>query len=101
VLGLIGNTGDDLVEDFLVDHKARASAAALPMIEEDGSRRAGNELLGICIVEHDHRRFAAEFKRDFLQATGSRLDDQFAETPTYVLPIRAADKYQEPSSAAE
>src|ERR1700722_3521818 len=70
---------DDPVENFLVDEEARAGAAALAVIEEDGAGGAGDGGVEIGVVENDVGGLAAEFERDFFEVAGAGLDDELAD----------------------
>ena len=77
--GGLGDAVDDLVENFLFDEEARAGAAALALIEEDGHGGAGDGGFEIGVVHDDVGRLAAEFERDFLQVAGRGVDDELAD----------------------
>jgi len=62
-----------------VRHEARAGAAALAVVEEDGAGGAGNRRFDIGIAEDDRRRLAAQFQRYLLQIAGGGLDDELAD----------------------
>ena len=79
LLGLVGDAGDDVVEDRLLHVQPRAGVAALAVVEEDPVGGADDRALRIGVGEHDVRRLAAELERDLLQVPGRGLDDQLAD----------------------
>ena len=68
-----------LSKTFFFDEEARAGAAALAVIEEDGHGGAGNGGFEIGVVDDDVGRFAAEFERNFLQVAGRGVNDELAD----------------------
>src|SRR5256714_1174511 len=68
-----------LVLHSFIQKKTRASAAYLPLIEEDAHHRAVYGLLNVRVREHYVRRFAAEFKRDFCKIVCGGFRNQLAD----------------------
>src|SRR5215831_2426798 len=61
-LGLFGNALNPLVVYRFLDIQARACAAALAVVEEDGTGRARDRRFKISIFENDVGRLAPEFE---------------------------------------
>ncbi len=62
-----------------MDHEARAGAAALALVEEDGAGGSGDGFVEIGVGEDDGRALAAELEGDFLEVSGGGVDDEAAD----------------------
>ena len=78
-LRLIRDAADHPVEMLRGDVQARAGAADLALIEEDGAGRAGDGRIEIRVRQDDDRRLAAQLHRHLLHVAGRRLHDQPAD----------------------
>ncbi len=78
-LARLGDAVDDLVEDLVLDIEPRSGAAALAMVKENRTRRAGNGGLEVRIGEDDVGRLASQLQRDLLKVSGCGLHDQLAD----------------------
>ena len=65
--GLGGELADEGVGDRLIDHEALGRHADLSLIHERAESRRIHRRVEIGVVEHDHRRLAAQFEQHRLQ----------------------------------
>ena len=63
MLGPLGAAFHEFVVDLFFNKDARAGAAALPLIEEEGKMRSLDRLFHVGIGEDDVGALAAEFER--------------------------------------
>ncbi|MCY1225918.1 hypothetical protein D9M72_381300 [compost metagenome] len=67
-----------LVEGFALHVQARAGGAHLALVEEDGPGGTGGGLVEGGVVEHDHRRLAAQLQGEAGHVLNRRVTDQLA-----------------------
>src|SRR5215216_3622919 len=70
---------EELVEDALLDEDARAGAAILPCIPEDGDGRRSGGLLQVGVGEDHVRGLATQLEGDALYGTGGPGHDPLAD----------------------
>ena len=71
--------GHEGVGDLLVDDEALGRHADLALVHERAERSGGHRGVDIGVVEHDHRRLAAEFEQRRLEIFGRDLRDDAAD----------------------
>ncbi len=77
--GLRGEFGHECVGDLLVDDDALGRHADLALVHEGTEGRGSDRCVDIGVVEHDHRRLAAEFEQDRLEIFRRDLRDDAAD----------------------
>ncbi len=77
--GALGELGDEIVGDLLVDDDALSRHADLALIGESAEYRRIDRGVHVGVGKHDERRFAAEFKQHRLQVLGAEFGDLLAD----------------------
>ena len=77
-LGLLGQPGDDVVVDLGAGEHARRGRAVLAGVVVAGAGDRLERGLEVDVVEHDHRRLAAELEVDALERVGGGAGDPLA-----------------------
>ena len=70
---------DHAVIYSFLDVQTRTRAAALPMVEENGTRSARDRGLKISVFEDHVGRLPAQFERHLFQITGRRMHDELSD----------------------
>ena len=78
-LGLRGQLGDKLVSHRRIDHDAFGGHADLPRIGKSAKRGSGHGSVDISIVQHQKRRFSAQFQHGLLEVLGAGLRNDLAD----------------------
>src|SRR5262249_36828090 len=79
VLSAINQLSDKVSVNALLHDDAARSGAALACSAECAPQRPFNRQVEVCIIEHDHRVFAAEFERAMLETFRCSRADGLAD----------------------